>query len=411
MVFGAVKALPIALILALVLALPAHAQGPRRPHAVPVKVAPVQEQPVVEEVSFIATVEPSVTATVGAEVEGRVVTVPMHDGEYVREGKSVLIRIDAGPREIQLREARAAVDKARQELEKLRRGSREEEIEQRAAEVAEQKALMDRADQDYRRAQRLHADEMISTAELQGAESLYLAAKQKHQRTDAAFRMTRTGPRPEEIGQAEAELAQARARADRIADEIRRTTVLAPISGFVLKKAVNVGAWLRLGDRIAEVISLDPVTITGAVGEREIERVRVGSRAAVTADALPDRRFSGNVTAVVPGADTTSRTFPVKVRVQNRDGLLKSGMFARVSVQTGAGRTGLFLPKDAVVRRGGQEFIFLVNGDAARQVKVKSGTQVGGLIEVSGDGLTAGLKAVTLGNEFLQPGMKVVLSP
>jgi multidrug efflux pump subunit AcrA (membrane-fusion protein) len=411
MVFHAVHVIPLALAVVLTVAGRAAAQGPPRPQAIPVKVAPVQERPVVEETTFIATVEPSVTATVGAEVEGRVIAVPMREGEYVQEGKSVLIRIDAGPREIQLREARAAVDKARQELAMLHRGSREEEIEQRAAEVAEQKALMDRAEQDYRRAQRLHRDEMISTAELQGAESVYLAAKQKHQRTDAAFRMARTGPRPEEIAQAEAELAQARARADRIGDEIRRTTVRAPISGFVLKKAVNVGAWLRLGDLIAELISLDPVTITGAVGEREIERVRTGSRAVVTADALPGRRFTGDVTAVVPGADATSRTFPVKVRVHNRHGLLKSGMFARVSVQTGTGRKGLFLPKDAVVRRGGQEFIFLVNGDAARQVKVTSGAQVGGLIEVSGDGLTAGLKAVTLGNEFLQPGMKVVPSP
>jgi HlyD family secretion protein len=409
MVFDAVKGLTVALVLALLLAVRVDAQGPPRPQAIPVAVAPVKERPVVEEVAFIATVEPSVTATVGAEVEGRVVAVPMREGDYVREGKSVLIRIDAGPREIQLREARAAVEKARQELDKLRRGSREEEIEQRAAEVAEQKAIMDRAEGDYRRAERLHADEMISTAELQRAQSEYLAAKQKHQRTDAAFRMTRTGPRPEEIAQAGAELAQARARADLMADEIRRTTVLAPITGYVLKKAVNVGAWLRPGDRIADLISLDPVTITGAVGEREIARVRPGSAATVTADALPGRRFSGKVTAVVPGADAQSRTFPVKVSVQNRDGLLKAGMFARVSVQTGAGRTGLFLPKDAVVRRGGQEFVFVVKGDVAKLVRIRSGVQLDGLVEVSGEGLAAGQPVVTLGNEFLQPDMKVAL--
>jgi multidrug efflux pump subunit AcrA (membrane-fusion protein) len=85
-------------------------------------------------------------------------------------------------------------------------------------------------------------------------------------------------------------------------------------------------------------------------------------------------------------------------------------MFARVGVQTGNGRTGLFLPKDAVVRRGGQQFIFLVDGGAAKQVKIRAGYEVGGLVEVSGDGLAAGDKAVTLGNEFLQPGMKVIPS-
>jgi multidrug efflux pump subunit AcrA (membrane-fusion protein) len=387
---------------------PVNAPGGRPPRpAIPVKVVAVEERPLVEEVAFVAAVEPSVATTIGAEVEGRVAEMRVLEGDRVEAGKTAIARIDAGPREIQLREAQASVARAREELDKLRRGYREEEVEQRAAEMAEQKALMDRAAADFKRAERLHAEQIISLAELQRFQAEYLAAKQKHQRMDAAHRMMQAGPRPEEIAQAAADLAQAQARADRIVDEIRRTTIRAAITGYVVRKHVDVGVWLRPGDKVVDLIALDPVFITGAVGEREVPRLRSGQSAAVTVDAHPGRTFRGRVSAIVPGADVASRTFPVKVTVENPGGSLKAGMFARVAVRTGQGGKGLFLPKDAVVRRGGQEFVFLVNGDAASQIKVETGAEVGGLVEVRGGGLAVGQRAVTLGNEFLQPGMKV----
>ncbi|MFQ5899640.1 MAG: efflux RND transporter periplasmic adaptor subunit [Candidatus Methylomirabilia bacterium] len=396
-----------ALILGLTAVVTAHAQGPPRARVIPVKVAPIVERPVVDKLRFIATVEPSIHTTVGAEVSGRVTKMPVREGDHVVAGKTVLARLDPTPREIQLREGRAAVAKAREEFDKLRRGYREEEVAQRAAEAAEQKAILDRAEQDYRRAERLHKEEIISLAELQRFQSEYRAVKQKHQRALDALRLARAGPRQEEIAQAQAELSQAEARAERIEDEIRRTTILAPITGFVVKKHVDVGAWVDVGDRVADLIALDPVFITGPVGEREIRKIRAGQKALITLDAYPGRTFRGRVSAVVPGADATSRTFPVKVTVLNPDGLLKAGMFARVGVRTGKERTGLFVPRDAMVRRGGREFIFVVNSNVARLVRVETASEVGGLVEVRGSGLSSGQMVVTLGNEFLQPGMKV----
>lgn len=396
-----------ALALALSVVVNAQAQGPRKTRVIPVKVVPVVKRPVVDEVRFIATVEPSIATTVGAEVSGRVMEMRTLEGDHVRGGDTILARLDPTPRQIRLREAMAEVTKAREELDKLRRGYREEEVAQRAAEVAEQQAVLERAEADYRRAERLYEDEIISLAELQRFKSEYQAARQKHQGALEGLRMARAGPRREEIAQAEAELSRAQARADRIEDEIQRSTIRAPITGFVVKKHVDVGAWVELGDQIVDLIALDPVFITGPVGEREIGRVRPGQRAALTVDAHPGRHFEGAVTAVVPGADATSRTFPVKVTVKNPDGVLKAGMFARVAVRTGRGHTGLFLPKDAIVRRGGRDFVFLVNADAAKLVRVETGAEVEGLIEVRGSDLAAGQMAVTLGNEFLQPGMKV----
>jgi HlyD family secretion protein len=403
------RALP-ALILAALLASPAGAQHPPGPRVVPVKVATVVERPVAEEVRFIASVEPSVQTTIGAEVAGRVLEMVAREGHRVREG-AVLARLDTGPREIQHREALAAVAKAREELEKLRRGSRDEEVAQRAAEAAEQEALLVRAEQDYERARKLARDSIISVAELQGAESQFRAAQQRHRRAVEALRMAQAGPRREEIAQAEAELAAAEARADRITDEIRRSVIAAPTAGFVVRKRVDIGGWVQPGTPVVDLIALDPAFVTGPVGEREIRRVAVGQSATITVDAYPGATFTGQVTAVVPEANAESRTFPVKVTVPNPDARLKAGMFARVAVRAGEARPGLFVPKDAVVRRAGQELLFLVNSGTVRLVPVETGVEVEDLVQVQGDGLAAGHTVVTLGNEFLQPGMKVKVSP
>lgn len=391
---------------------PAAAQPPiAPPRAVPVKTAPVVARTVVDEVRFIASVEPSVSTTVAAEVAGSVVEVPAREGDRIVAGQSVLARLDTRPREIQRREAEAVMARAREELEKLERGYRVEEVAQRAAEKAEQAAIFERTERDFLRAERLHREELISLADLQQAQATFEAARQRHRRAAEALRMAESGPRPEEIAQARADVAATRARVDRIVDEIRRSTVIAPISGYVVRKHVEVGAWVQPGTPVADLIALDPVEVTGPVGEREIRRVRVGEAARVTVDAYPGRAFDGRITAVIPGADPASRTFPVKVAVANPEGLLKAGMFARVAVRTGKGRTAVFVPKDAMVRRGGQDFIFLVDGGLAELVRVRAGTEVDGLVEIEGDGLAAGRPVVTLGNEFLQPGTPVSPTP
>jgi cobalt-zinc-cadmium efflux system membrane fusion protein len=386
---------------------PAKAGGRPAPPAVVVRVAPVVERPAVERVTFVGTVEASVATTVGAELAGQVVEVPVREGDRVLASQTVLARLDVGRREIDLREAAAALAKAREELDKLRRGARREEIAQREAEVDAQKAIVDRAEADYRRGQKLVEDQLISRAELQRFQSEYLAATHRHRQLVEALGLTRAGPRPEEIAQAQAELARNEAQVDRIRDDLRRGTILAPVSGFAVKKRVEVGAWVHVGTAIADLVVLDPVFVTGPVGEREIARVRLGQSATIALDAYPGRDFEGRITAIIPGADPTSRTFPVRLTVANPGGLLRAGMFARVAIRTGEARVGLFVPRDAVVRRDRQELVFVIEGDRAQAVPVRTGIEADALVEVRAEGLRAGQVVATLGGELLQGGARV----
>ena len=382
---------------------------PWGPRAVAVKTAPVQSKAIPEEVSFIGTIEANVATTVASVVAGRVASAGFREGDAVTAGKTVLLQVDRGRREIALRERAAAVARAKKQWEKVQEGSRSEEVAQRLAAAKEQKALLERARRDFERAKQLYDDQLVSLAELQKAESDYLAAREKYGSARAALKLTRSGARAEDIAMAEAEHDEARARMDAVSYEIEKSTLRAPISGFIVRKHVDVGDWVNAGAPVADLVDLDPVFAAGPVGERKIARLRTGLRATVTLDAFPGEVFAGEVAHIIPQADTRSRSFPVKVRLSNAHGRLKAGMLARVVVIVASGDPSVFVPKDAVVRRGPDELVFVVSNGQAKAVKVRTGRGYRALLEIADGDLEPGQQVVTLGNEVLRDGAKVQL--
>jgi len=391
--------------------LAAHTASAQRwgPRPVAVKTAPVVSKAIPREVSFIGTIEPNVATTVAAVVAGRVAAAGFREGDAVTAGKTVLLEVDRGRREIALRERAAAVARARKQWEKVKEGSRREEVAQRLAAAKEQEAILQHHRRDLERARRLHQGKLISLAEFQKVESDYLAAREKYGSAQAALKLTRSGSRDEDIAMAEAEHDEARARMDAVSYEIEKSTLLAPISGFIVRKHVDVGDWVNAGEPVADLVDLDPVFAAGPVGERKIALLRPGQPVTVVLDAFPGENFSGEVAHIVPQADTRSRSFPVKVRLSNADGRLKAGMLARVNVIVSSGEPSVLVPKDAVVRRGPDELVFVVSNGQAKAVKVRTGRGYRTLLEIANGDLEPGQQVVTLGNEVLRDGAKVQL--
>jgi multidrug efflux pump subunit AcrA (membrane-fusion protein) len=445
-------------LVALLAAAPARGQfGP--PPEVPVVVVRVAERPVRDEVSFIGTVEPDRAVTVQAEVAGRVARTDPREGETVAGGQTVLAELDRTPNELGLKESRASAMKARQEWEKLARGYRREEIdearqtvaraearlrdleagarpqerEQTRSALAEAEARRVMTEREFRRMEQLTTQGLVAVQDRDRAWHAYEAARAQERAAreqvglvDAGTRpeqiqgalaevrqaqervkLLEAGPRPEEIGQAEAEYRRAAAAIERLEDEVRRMRVVAPLTGFLIKKHVEVGAWLKTGDPVADLIALDPAYVVGPVSERDVARLSRGVRARVTLDAYPDRAFSGEVAHIVPQADPQTRAFPVKVRIRNPEYVLKSGMFARVVLEIVGTRKAVYVPKDAVLRRDNGSLVFVVENGVAKARPVRTGRAAGELLEVLNGALAAGQEVVVVGNDTLQDGAKV----
>ncbi len=340
---------------------PVHAQGPppgaQGPPAVPVEVAPVVERAVEQEIQAVGTVEANLFTTVSAEVAGAVAQFDLREGDHVRKG---------------------------QVLARLRRSDLEIGVKEAGANLEEKRALFTRADQDLQRFQALFTEGAISAAELDRVGAAARAAKAQKESAEEALR--------------------------RVADQLRRTTVVAPFSGHIVKKHAELGQWVEEGGKVADLVDIDTVYILIPVNERDLGKVRRGDAATVKVDTYPDQTFQGQVTYIVPQADVASRNFPVKIKVEhNPHNLLKAGMFARVAVRYGDPRRGLFIPKDAVVFRGRDQVVFVVQDGKARMVPIKAGRPQEQWVEVVEGSLKSGDTLVVTGNEALLDQAAVVV--
>lgn len=399
-----------------------------------VQVAKVQQREVATGQTFVGSVEPVRTSTVGSLVEGRVVEMLVNEGDRVRRGDA-LAKLRIMQLEIELAGAKAELELRQQQLAELENGTRPEEIEQARARMMAASALMDYAAAQLRRSKSLYERKATSIDELQEKESAAMAARQKYLETKAAWEEAVAGPRGEQIAQARASVAIQEENIRRLEDDISEHTIVAPFDGYVTAEHTEVGQWIAKGSPVAEVVALDSVEVEVAVLESYAPKVQLGTTARVSIGALPGKVWEAPVVAVVPKADVRSRNFPVRVRLENPaepDGvLLKSGMFARVTLPVGDRQPALLVPKDAVVLGGRTPVVYAVapmpggqgppgggppagasQGPApdgmARQVPVTLGASVDDWVEVRGP-LGLEDRVVTIGNERLFPGRPLIV--
>ncbi|MEE9521660.1 MAG: efflux RND transporter periplasmic adaptor subunit [candidate division NC10 bacterium] len=327
----------------------AIAQGPP---PVPVRVAPVVERAVAHEIQAIGTVEANLLTTVSAEVEGAVAQFDLREGDWVKKGQ-VLARLHRSDLEIGLNEAKANLQ--------------------------EKQALFIRAKLDHKRFKELFDEGAISAAELDRTKASADAAKAQRASAAEAHR--------------------------KVADALRRTTIVAPFSGYIVKKHVEIGRWVDEGGEVADLVDIDTVYVRTPINERDLGKIQKGDEATIVVDTYPGRTFEGQIAYIIPQADVSSRNFPVKIRVDNsREHLLKAGMFARVSIRYGEPRRSLFIPKDAVVLRGRDQVVFVLDTSRVQLRRVETGKAVGEMVEILKGALTPGQEVVVVGNEILRDG-------
>ncbi len=324
--FGAVASLAIVAIAALVFwprGGPAAGGSPGAPPGggfgfgpSPVEVVTAVETIAAEPVELLGSVAPAREAIVASEVEGVVSAVFVDEGDRVAEG-SVLVRLRTTTMELDLAAARASRAEAEAGLVRF------------ASEVARLTDLRQRG--------------AISEREYEQG----IADRDAQAQTVVRF---------------ESEAA-------RLAELIARAEILAPFDGLVSAVHAEVGEWTARGGDVATVVDLSRVEVTVAVPERYVSQAEAarqqGVALDVTFDALPGNSYAGSIQAVLPQANAQTRTFPVIVSVDNPDGTIRGGMFARIQAQIGTPAPTVSIPKDALVLRSGRTFVFRVVEPAA----------------------------------------------
>ncbi|HSV19907.1 MAG TPA: efflux RND transporter periplasmic adaptor subunit [Casimicrobiaceae bacterium] len=305
-------------------------------------------------------------AAISSKATGRLEWLGVAEGSRVKAG-DVIARIDNRDVVAQAQSAEANVGAARAALEQAR-------VEKRNADV------------ELARNQDLVARHFISQSALDTARA----------RADRAA----AG-----VGNAEAMLRAATANARNAEVAVDYTAIRAPFDGVILSKSANVGdlvtPFSSATDSKGAVVSMADMStleVEADVSESSLSKVSVGQPAEIVLDALPDIRFRGHISRMVPTVDRAKATVMTKVRFDAIDPRVLPEMSAKVSFLTQEvtpeqQKPLIAVSPDALAQRDGRTVLFIVRDDKAASVPVTQGARIGDLTAVSGN-VKSGDKAV-----------------
>jgi Cu(I)/Ag(I) efflux system membrane fusion protein len=130
-------------------------------------------------------------------------------------------------------------------------------------------------------------------------------------------------------------------------------TIRAPIAGTIVKRDMDQGSYLNVGDSLMSIIDTSRIWFTGNLYENEIRNVRLGQTIEIETPAYPGRRYTGRVSFIAPNVDADTHTLQVRCDVPNPDGTLKPEMYATARIVTGNARA-LVVPQSAIVKDQGK---------------------------------------------------------
>lgn len=321
-------------------------------------------------------------ATVSAQIIGTLTQVLIEEGDHVKKGQ-VLARLEDSAQKAALNAARASAQAA-------------------VAQTAQTRAQLVQARRDMTRQDDLVARGLVSKQQ----------AEQARTQVDTLRAQLNAQQKQAKAAQAQVKVAQV---------DYDYTVVRAPFDGVITEKAAQVGeiiapaaaggGFTRTG--VGTIVDMDSLEVDVDVNEAYIGRVKPDMPAQAVLDAYPDWTIPAHVIAIVPTADRGKATVKVRVALERKDPRIIPDMGVRVSFlekQEPAGRAmpkGVLVPAGAIVKRGGQEVVFVVDGDRVRQRAVDPDRQAYGDLRLLPAGVAAGTVVVDDPPGALHDGSRV----
>ncbi len=244
------------------------------------------------------------------------------------------------------------------------------------------------------------------------AQNAYNASKAKlKQAQDAYDRLKKVydaGSLPEiKWVEMESTLEQAKSMEAISANNLSKTELKAPVSGYIGARRIEPGMnSIGLGAAF-EIMDISKVYITIGCPENEISKIKKGQKAAVSVSALHNAKYEGIVDNIGISASPMSRTYKVKILVHNKGNDLKPGMVCDVDLFTDEGEQQLTIPVASVmVDKDDTKYVYVANGETAKKQVIEVGNYVNERIVVK-SGLKEGMKVITDGKNSVKDNEKI----
>jgi HlyD family secretion protein len=357
---------------------------------------------------------------VGSKITGRVVSLEVKEGDFVRQGQ-VIARLDDYELSAQVSQWQANLASAKARLAELEAGSRPQEIDRAKAEMERADADFKNAELNLRRVEALAQKGVVQQQSLDDAQARYEMAQAARRAAKENYDLARIGPRQEVIESARAQVRQGEASLAFAQAQMENTVIRAPVSGTVLDRYVDLGEMVTTGftsnrgakQALVAVADLKDLQVELDISEADIAKVRLDQPTMVVPDAYTDRRYNGVAEYIASVADRQKATIKVKVKVLDPDDYLRPDMGAKVTFYEKGSAVPkeisvVTVPKSAVVRQDDRTVVFLARDSKAVAQVVSTGKEDGGYVEIL-SGLQGGESVITSGQATLKDGDKITV--
>lgn len=351
----------------------ADAKAPRQ-----VKTTAVAETPFGETVTANGTLAAFDQTTVSVKVPGRLSTISVDLGSVVRQGQ-VIAQIDPQDYRLRVQQADAALAQARVRLGLSPQGSDEKIDPEQTSTVRQARAVYDEARVARDRAAKLVEQGVIAKAEFDAATSAFKVAEGRYQ--DAY----------EEVRNRQGILAQRKSELALAQQQLKDTSVVAPLDGVVQEKRASVGEYLAAGAPVVNIVKMDPLRLRAQIPERESRAVHAGQDVRVTVEG-DTTVYSGKVTRLSPVISEQNRILVVEADVRN-NGTLRPGSFAHAEIVTNDAKMAVTVPNNAIVTFAGIEKVIVVQNGKALERPITTGRRSPEFTEIVA-GVNVGEKVV-----------------
>ena len=248
-------------------------------------------------------------------------------------------------------------------------------------------------------------DDQLQLAQLQQSQAELSIAQANQKRNQELVSQNFISQRSLDESAANLQVAQAKVSLARAT--AARLKIVAPFDGIAGIRLVNVGDYLKDGADIVNIEDIEAIFVDFRLPERYQSRLARGQVTELDIDALPGRSYSARIQAIDPLIDSNGRSVGVRACIDNRQLLLRPGMFARVNTVFGVRENARLIPEEAIVPQGGGQFVVkLLDGPDGKtkitqRVEVKVGLRASGKVEIL-EGLVPGETVVTTGQQRLQ---------
>ena len=301
-----------------------------------------------------------------ATSSGEIVVINAKNGDYVHAGQ-VIIAIDNQAARSRVTSASSNVNIASSNIN--------------AAAAAAEEARI-----NYEKYRMLYDKRLVT-------ETDYLRAKTNYDSARAQLSSSKNS-----LSAAQAELESAN-------DTNRKSVIKTDTNGVIANMKLELHQQAALGSALFTVVNESEMILEVGVSPQIVGKIQVGTTAKVKIDEL-GKEVNGEVYEISGAAQNTTRQFLIKIKMQNPDRELKSGMYGTASIDTGA-EEGVVIPKTSIVVRGVEQVVYIVKDGKAVAIPIKIVNQNETYAAVTGDGLTVGSELVVEGQNVVQNGEKV----